>query len=227
LETEHAENAAKFSRFGLSIKVRGHIDKFMRVSGEDDLVVVEGTVQDKSSTIIPSYDGKGFVTLRGQPNGSIDMMSRSYLQYTLSNPPKPFESRLGYLRSVSSPSGGDRFFIEKVEPRPGDSVELKKLLSSKKETLSILKGQLAELKGTALMAKRREASLADLSTLIREKRSELSILRDGGQGEVRLSMNQIHSTSTGLTVNGALLAFAETKETPRLFDSGSGTLAAY
>ncbi|NET04933.1 MAG: hypothetical protein F6K16_09415 [Symploca sp. SIO2B6] len=72
------------------------------------------------------------------------------------------------------------------------------------------------------------------TALINQKEAELSVKQEELErkkeklyGQVSLSMPLLHTDSDGLTASGALLGFADTSDTPQLFDSAMGKLALY
>lgn len=70
---------------------------------------------------------------------------------------------------------------------------------------------------------RSEALRRDIANLQQQVRQ----LRDQIDTGTSLPMTLLHSDRTGLTLSGAILGFAWTSDTPRLYDSATGNLALY
>ncbi|NJR52370.1 MAG: hypothetical protein HC780_25145 [Leptolyngbyaceae cyanobacterium CSU_1_3] len=70
---------------------------------------------------------------------------------------------------------------------------------------------------------RSEALRRDIASLQQQARQ----LRDQIDTGTSLPMTLLHSDRTGLTLSGAILGFAWTSDTPRLYDSATGNLALY
>jgi hypothetical protein len=63
--------------------------------------------------------------------------------------------------------------------------------------------------------------------LLNTKRAELRTVNARLKGDATVPMSLLHIDPQGLTVNGRLLDFAYTSDTPLLFDSATGNLALY
>lgn len=73
----------------------------------------------------------------------------------------------------------------------------------------------------------RQAELAAQQQQLRECLGELNQQRDRLRGEAQIPMPLVQVDGSGLTLSGAVLGFAWTKDAPLLFDSATGQLALY
>lgn len=132
------------------------------------------------------------------------------------------------ITTNTNPKGGyDKFLLIKTDPHSNEASHFESEISNKEQTLETVIKELEEMLADEVLLRQQEADLIDKQNLLLNKKSELNLLSGGGQGEISLAMERIHSDPAGLTVSGALLAFARSEDTPLLFDSATGKLTTY
>ncbi len=185
----------------------------MWVHNDDYLGLSDGFIQ--SRIIIVTFHDNDYVSLKGGYDYAED---RTISASTGSH----------HITRTNNPSHNyDKFHLIKTDPCNNTVSNLESRISSKQKTLVTVTAQLNQMQAEEVVLRQKEADMVDKQNLLLNKRSELNLLSGGGQGEISLPMRHTHSDPAGLTVSGALLAFARSADTPLLFDSANGKLTTY
>ncbi len=105
-----------------------------------------------------------------------------------------------------------------------DRVQIQNDINRKSNEQNNLRNQKNQLSS---LTDGQELSKADKQKELSEQQKLLTVLKAQQGDAVPLPMSILHIDSLGLTLSGGLLNFAQTQDTPQLFDSATGKLALY
>ncbi len=167
---------------------------------------------DKIVTV--SFHSNDYISLKGSHSGGDEDL--------------PLAISSGRLKRIGNPSANyDKFRLIKTDPCNNTVSNLENQIGNKEQTFATVTTSLNKMLADEVLLRQKEADLIDKQNLLLNKKSELNLLSGGGQGEISLAMDRVHSDLAGLTISGAVLAFAKSEDTPLLFDSATGKLTTY
>ena len=203
----------RFESFGSSYFLKRRKGKDMWMHADNYLGLAQTYFITSREFIVTFYDG--YISLKGsyqlEENLPVAASTDGHNIWRTSNPSTNY----------------DKFRLVKTDPCNNIVSNLENQISTKQQTLITVTAQLNQMLVEEALLRQQEADLIDKQNLLLNKKSELNLLSAGGQGEISLEVNHIHSDLAGLTVSGAVLTFAKSEDTPLLFDSATGKLTSY